>query len=164
MEIRAAKKEDAPRIMEIYDIGRRFMREHGNATQWDGGYPSRELVEEDIESGICHVCVDNGNIEGVFAFFIGTDPTYEKIYNGEWLDAAVGGVVHRIASSGNIRGVGSFCIRYACDRCDNLRIDTHADNYVMQGMLEKNGFCRCGIIYLPDSSPRIAYQRVNKNA
>ena len=37
--------------------------------------------------------------------------------------------------------------------------DTHADNAVMQRLLEGAGFVRCGIIYTDDGSPRIAYQK-----
>ena len=47
--------------------------------------------------------------------------------------------------------------------CGNLRIDTHEKNIPMQGCLAKNGFARCGIIYLEDGDPRIAYQKVIKN-
>ncbi len=32
---------------------------------------------------------------------------------------------------------------------------------VMQKVFEKNGFKRCGIIYVEDGTPRIAYQREN---
>ena len=53
-----------------------------------------------------------------------------------------------------------------CDYCkedfDNLRIDTHDDNKKMQHLIEKNGFIRCGIIYVYDGSPRIAYQYIKK--
>ena len=51
------------------------------------------------------------------------------------------------------------CIRFAYERCGNLRIDTHEKNIPMQRCLAKNGFARCGIIYLEDGDPRIAYQK-----
>ena len=160
MNIRKANLQDIERIMELYDIGRRFMREHGNSSQWSGGYPPLELVRGDIEKGICHVCEVDGRIEGVFVFFIGEDPTYQVIYEGHWLRDGESGVVHRIVSTGVVRGIGSFCMQYAYERSGNVKIDTHADNTVMQGMLEKNGFVRCGIIHLADGSPRIAYQKI----
>jgi predicted GNAT family N-acyltransferase len=31
----------------------------------------------------------------------------------------------------------------------------------MQQLLTKLGFVRCGIIYVDDGTPRVAYQRVN---
>ena len=42
----------------------------------------------------------------------------------------------------------------------NIRIDTHKDNKIMQGLLARHGFSYCGIIYLKNGSPRLAYQRV----
>jgi RimJ/RimL family protein N-acetyltransferase len=41
-----------------------------------------------------------------------------------------------------------------------VRIDTHADNKVMQHVLEKRGFRRTGIIYLENGDPRIAFEKV----
>lgn len=69
------------------------------------------------------------------------------------------GVVHRIASSGKRKGSASFCLNWALEQCGCLRIDTHHDNIVMQNLLKKNGFQYCGIIYLEDGSPRLAYQK-----
>ena len=45
---------------------------------------------------------------------------------------------------------------------DNLKIDTHEDNYVMQNMLKKCGFTPCGTIYLEDGEPRIGFQKTEK--
>ena len=35
--IRKAEKEDLPRIYEIYETARQFMRENGNHAQWEQG-------------------------------------------------------------------------------------------------------------------------------
>lgn len=43
-------------------------------------------------------------------------------------------------------------------RWGNLRIDTHADNHTMQHLIQKHGFQKCGIVYVEDGTPRIAYQ------
>ena len=40
----------------------------------------------------------------------------------------------------------------------HLRIDTHADNHIMQHLILQCGFTRRGIIYVRDGSPRIAYE------
>ena len=42
-------------------------------------------------------------------------------------------------------------------RRDNIRVDTHRDNIVMQRLVEKLGFSRRGIIYIADGTERIAY-------
>ena len=159
MEIRKARMEDLPILLGIYADARQYMRENGNLHQWGGGYPSKELVEQDITDGVCHVCTDGGEIVGVFVYFEGEDPTYQNIYDGAWLNGEPYGVIHRIAVAKHCKGVASFCFAYAFARCKNVKIDTHRDNIPMQRSLEKNGFLRCGIIYLANGDERIAYQK-----
>ncbi len=159
MEIRKANLADLPRMMEIYADARAYMRDHGNATQWAGGYPSEERICEDIGAGESYVCVEDGDILGVFCFFIHKDPTYDVIYEGSWLNDEPYGVIHRIAVAKHRRGVASFCYEFALSKCPNLRIDTHRDNIPMQNSLIKNGFQRCGIIHLQNGDPRIAFQK-----
>ena len=53
------------------------------------------------------------------------------------------------------------CIEWAFAQCGHLRIDTHPDNTVMQDLLAKTGFTRCGVIHVvEDDNPRFAYERV----
>ena len=56
-------------------------------------------------------------------------------------------------------GVGTRCIQWAMEQSGHVRIDTHVDNTVMQSLLLKLGFVRCGIIHVQeDPDPRIAYE------
>ena len=41
----------------------------------------------------------------------------------------------------------------------NIRVDTHKDNKSMQGLLLKNNYKYCGVIYLEDGSKRIAFEK-----
>ena len=67
----------------------------------------------------------------------------------------------RLASDSSEKGIDSFCIRWALEQCGHLRIDTHGDNKVMQGMLAKLGFTHCGTIYVyEDNDPRLAYEKI----
>ena len=103
----------------------------------------------------------NRLVVAVFFYIAGADiePCYAGIEDGAWLDPSPYGVVHRIASDGSVKGAGSFCIRWAYEQCGHLRIDTHPDNRVMQGLLAKLGFRRCGIIHVvEDNDPRYAYE------
>ena len=105
----------------------------------------------------------NGEMEAVFAFVLGPDPTYAKIEDGQWLnDALPYGTIHRLASAGKRPGVATDVINWCLEHCESLRADTHADNKIMQHLLEKNGFTRCGIIHVADGTPRIAYQRLSR--
>ncbi len=160
MKIRQAAGKDLGRIMEIYAYARKFMAENGNGTQWGNNRPSQAAVENDIEAGQSFVGVDDkGKIHFVFAFILGKDPTYAVIENGSWLNEKPYGVIHRIAGDGQVHGVLRECVGFCLDRCDNLRIDTHENNKIMQHLLAKNGFVKCGIIYLENGDPRIAYQK-----
>ena len=67
-----------------------------------------------------------------------------------------------IAGDGKTKGVGSFCINWAFEKCGNMKIDTHADNKPMQNLLLKLGFKKCGIIYIADGSQRVAFQKEKK--
>ena len=89
---------------------------------------------------------------------MGEDPTYRHIYDGAWLNDEPYGVIHRMATSGKQKGVSEACINWCFQRCGNIRVDTHRDNKVMQHILTKHGFQRCGIIYVKNGTERIAYQ------
>ncbi|MGI6013260.1 MAG: GNAT family N-acetyltransferase [Oscillospiraceae bacterium] len=162
MEIRVAERRDMIAILAIYEIARNYMRENGNPFQWGDSHPSAEMVEEDIALGRSYVLIGNdGNVHGVFVFIIGEDPTYHTIYEGQWLNDDTYGVIHRIASDGKQKGLFANAISFCKENCRNVRIDTHADNRTMQHLIEKNGFQRCGVIYIEDGSSRIAYQSVD---
>lgn len=159
MIIRQTKMEELNTVMEIYAIARGFMADTGNPIQWGDGYPREEMVRNDIEQGISYVAEVDGQIEAVFMYMFGDDPVYRVIENGNWLNDAPYGVIHRVASRGNVKGIGAKCILWGVDQCKNLKIDTHDDNKVMQHVLEKIGFTRCGRIYVEDGSPRVAFQK-----
>ena len=159
MEIRKTEMNDLSIILKIYDDARQYMRENGNLHQWAGGYPSREVVCADIDAGISYVCTEDDEIVGVFVFFEGEDPTYQRIYDGAWKNGRPYGVIHRIAVAKHCKGVASFCFAYAFAKCKNVKIDTHRDNIPMQKSLAKNGFTQCGIIYLASGDERLAYQK-----
>lgn len=159
MEIRKALLEEIPEIMNLYENARKFMVAHGNPSQWRKEYPSLELVTKDCKNGELYVCVFEEKLAGVFMFTMTPDVTYQEIFQGKWLNEKPYGTMHRMASSGIRKGVASFCLDWCFKKCGNVRGDTHENNYVMQNVFEKNGFQRCGIIYVADKTPRIAYQR-----
>ena len=158
---RGAVRGDLPQILKIYAHARAVMKESGNPTQWGDDFPPQELLEEDIDSNRLFLYVVNGQIEAVFAFILGADPTYAVIEDGQWLDDTLPyGTVHRLASAGKQKGVGKAVLDWSLEHCQSLRADTHADNKIMQHLLEKNGFTRCGVIHVRDGSPRFAYQKL----
>ena len=164
MIIRHAMEKDFERMMEIYAYARQFMEDHGNPNQWGPtNWPPENLIHEDIRREKSFVCEEDGRVVGVFFFDHGEniEPTYANIEDGEWIGDDDYGVVHRIAGDGSVKGIGTFCLNWAYEQCGHLRIDTHGDNVVMQNLLVKLGFARCGTIYVvEDNYPRFAYEKI----
>ncbi len=159
MKIRKAIQSDINSILKVYEVAREYMRQNGNPDQWGTDKPKKELLEDDIRKGELFVGENlDGNIHFVFAFILGDDPTYSYIENGDWLSDKPYGTIHRIASDGTVSGVVKTAVDYCRNIISNIRIDTHENNKTMQYVVEKLGFVKCGIIYIEDGTPRIAYQ------
>lgn len=154
-----AKEEDLPRIMEIYDIAKAYMRANGNPNQWNGAYPDPDTLRTDIEKQRLYVYKKDGRIHGVFMLLLEEEPTYAYIEDGSWREERPYGTIHRLAGDGEVRGLFAKCVAFCESKVKYLRADTHFDNHTMQHLLEKNGFERRGIIYLKNGDPRIAYQK-----
>ncbi len=156
--IRKATLADHAHIMRIYDIAKAYMRQNGNHTQWQNGYPFPELVTDDINDGNMYVvCTEEGRVCACFGLFEGADPTYAHI-EGAWASDTPYAAIHRVASDGTARGIFRQIFGYASKRYDHLRIDTHADNIPMQKVVTDCGFVYRGIIYVEDGTPRRAYE------
>jgi len=162
MLIRKACFNDINSIMPLFETARKFMTLSGNPGQWINGYPSKELILNNIEAGDFYVCVseDENELVGAFFYKFGNDVTYDKIYNGEWLNNEPYGVVHRLASNGKQKRLSDICFEWCSRQCCNIRVDTHRDNIVMQKALLRNGFKYCGIIYLTDGRERLAFHKI----
>lgn len=154
-----AKEADLPRILEIYDIAKAYMRANGNPNQWNGAYPEPETLRTDIEKQRLYVYKKAGSIHGVFMLLLEEEPTYAYIEDGSWREETPYGTIHRLAGDGEVRGLFAKCVAFCESKVKYLRADTHFDNHTMQHLLEKNGFERRGIIYLKNGDPRIAYQK-----
>ena len=141
------------------------MRADGNHDQWSApGFPDDSLLLRDIARGGGFV-ISSGAGGGVekslvayFALLPSPEPTYDYI-DGAWLTDEPYGVIHRSASYPDVHGVFSAIIDFAAARYPHLRIDTHRDNRIMQHVIAAAGFTYCGIIWLPDGTERLAYER-----
>ena len=169
MEIRKSKLGDIPALTDLFGEARGTIALLG-IDQWQDGYPTREIVEEDIALGRSYCIVIDGKICGTFVLVDDGEPTYDKIYEGHWQtgdDSKDYVAIHRVAVSVKMRGKGisTALIDYAKTHAlalgrSALRIDTHEGNVVMRRMLEKHGFKYCGVIYLENGDPRVAYEKV----
>ena len=149
-------------IMSVMAAAKQIMRQSGNMQQWGEGYPSEAVIRADMEKAGGYVIEDEGRVAGYFAFLPSPEPTYARIYEGEWLDdVRPYHVVHRIASYPEVHGVFSSIMDFCFRHDSNIRIDTHRANTIMQHNVTKHGFSYCGIIYLASGDERLAYQRLS---
>ena len=171
--VRPAQKADIPRIMTVLEAAKGIMRSSGNTGQWVNGYPSEDVIAEDIARGYGFVVEemempeetglvrDAAVIVGYFAYIPSPEPTYVRIYDGAWLDDDLPyHVVHRIGSTPGSHGVFEAIMSFCFSGDPNIRIDTHRDNHIMQHCIQKAGFSYCGIIYLASGDERLAYQKI----
>ena len=161
--IREARPTDMPEIMQVMDAAKQIMRQSGNLHQWEEGYPSEAAIKADMEKRGGFVIEESRKVVGYFAFLPSPEPTYERIYEGKWLDDEQPyHVVHRIASYPDVHGIFSDIMDFCFAHDTNIRIDTHRDNKIMQHNIQKHGFTYCGIIYLLSGDERLAYQKIGK--
>jgi ribosomal protein S18 acetylase RimI-like enzyme len=170
MVFRKAEERDIDAIEAIMAEARRFMAENG-VVQWVNGYPSRADVAADVAAEDCWVMEDELGVCASVTVITEGEPTYDRIYGGEWLTGSGTRYIamHRVAVADRMRGKGvaPMMVEAVGERAcregfESIRIDTHRDNRAMQRMLEKTGFRRCGIIYLANGSERIAFERVER--
>lgn len=172
MILRRTERSEIDRVLEILSEGRRAIARLG-IDQWQDGYPSRAVIESDVERGISYVLFHGDSVEGTVVMMTDREPTYDVIYDGKWQteDSAPYFTIHRIALGDRLRGKGaaSFIVDAAVEAaresgCVSVRVDTHRGNLAMRKMLEKNGFVYCGVILLDDSGlesrERVAYERL----
>lgn len=170
MNIRKTTPADLSVLMPIFEEARGTIARLG-INQWQNGYPNREVIEEDISCGRSYVVEVNGAVCGSFALIDDGEPTYDRIYNGAWLTGDDGEyiAIHRVAVAVASRGTGisTAILEYALHAAQkmnrqSIRIDTHEGNVVMRRMLEKHNLRYCGVIYLENGEPRVAYEKETK--
>ncbi|WP_409482493.1 hypothetical protein P5008_07880 [Helcococcus ovis] len=158
--IRLAKIDDFNSILDVYKIARTLMKETGNPNQWGDNRPTEEAVLEDIKASKMYVIEENTEILGLFSL---QDFDYDYVnIDGKWLNDEKYIVIHKVASSGNKKGIFSEIINYVSSKTKNIRIDTHEDNKVMQKLLVDNGFTYCGVVFIEGKLKRRAYHLVIK--
>jgi len=155
--------KDGESLMEVFAAAKGIMAADGNVNQWIDGYPSLDIVQSDIEKDGGFVVEDDGKIVAYFAFLPSPEPTYDKIYDGKWLDDSKPyHVIHRIASFPEVHGIFQSIMEFCFAKERNIRIDTHRDNKIMQHNIEKHGFKYCGSIHLANGDERLAYQKMTE--
>ena len=157
--IRLAHPADLPCLQQLFAHARQFMADTGNPNQWPSNYPSKTQLNEDIISRSCFMVEQDNLCVATFVLKTDEEPAYQNIHDGEWTDNRPYITIHRIASTGQCKGILHQAVKFAISQYHrNIRIDTHHDNAIMQRAIQKEGFRYCGLVHYEHAGERLAYQ------
>ncbi|MFD1420294.1 GNAT family N-acetyltransferase [Lactiplantibacillus songbeiensis] len=153
MYFKKATLDDIDTIIDILSDGRNQLAEAG-VNQWQGDYPSRNQITEDIMGGSAYLFNEDDHATvGAVAVVPSPDTTYDTA-KATWLNTTEPyRVIHRVAihSSKAGHGYATQLFEKMIDHIirrhpeiKSIRIDTHADNLPMQHLIAKMGFERVG--------------------
>ncbi len=132
--------------------------------QWQRGYPNRVSVERDVEIEAGRVLtLDSGEIVAYGALIYTGEPAYNDLTGGEWLSDGEYAVIHRLCVASEYVGQGysrEFMLHAqveAAEKVASMRIDTHPENKIMQGLISSLGYTYCGDVVI--ESRRLAYEK-----
>lgn len=167
MKIELSTNENLKDVLNIINQAKLYMKENG-INQWNEDYPKIESLENDILNKNSYIVKDGEKIIGTFVLIFGDEKNYQKI-EGNWKTDLPYGTLHRVAVDNLYKGKGiaKFILDFAERKAKeknifSLRIDTHRDNLSMRRFIEKSNFDFCGIIYVEDGSPRVAFEKILK--
>ena len=165
LHFRRGSASDVDMVMTLVADAQDWFRKQG-IDQWQDGYPTRQIIEADIENGYNYIVEYKGVEIATFAVAFDGEPTYDTIERGEWLNNNDYAVVHRIMVADTMRrkGVAREILAFVERLCEergvrDIRIDTHRDNRAMLAMLKKLGYRRCGTIMLTSGALREALHK-----
>lgn len=163
MVLRKADTSDTIRIWKILEQAIEQRKQDGS-DQWQNGYPNEQTVQNDIAEGIGYVLIENDQIIAYAAIIFGIEPAYTEI-KGKWLSNDDYVVVHRVATSNEVkgRGIATQLFRMIEDlaireKVFSIRVDTNFDNIPMLKILDRLDYTYCGEIFFNGAS-RKAYEK-----
>ena len=160
---RKAEAADLGAIMEIVRQARNSLKKH-RVDQWQGEYPTEELLRSDIENGVCHVLCYKQEIAAFLVLTPGPEEGYDELTDGKWHSEMPYAVAHRSAVKSDFRGTGTS--KALLDAVETLaremgatavRTDTHRKNKAMKELLGKCGYRFAGNVMVfsePGHDPR----------
>ncbi|MGO2764080.1 MAG: GNAT family N-acetyltransferase [Pseudolactococcus laudensis] len=161
--IEKAKLTDLSEIVAVIESARAYLKAQG-IDQWQkSAYPAMSDIRTDIENDVAYVLKVAGKVAAYGAVIAGFDPAYDLI-QGAWRNDNHDYVtVHRMAVSTAFRGqaLGQRFLTSVFETFStyqDFRVDTHPDNQIMQHILTKLGFEKCGVVMFEGA--RWAYQKV----
>lgn len=166
MRFRKSTYDDISEIMNLVNQAKEYLKIQG-INQWQDGYPNENVIRNDISNGESYVLIYEDRVVGSSTICFSGEKTYNEIFNGQWLTNDNYIVMHRVVVHNDFKGRGLFgeiiCKAEevaSLNNVNSIKIDTHKENLAMQKALTKNGFIKCGIIYLENNDERIAFEKI----
>jgi ribosomal protein S18 acetylase RimI-like enzyme len=171
--IRKASIKDLDDILLIVEDARELSRSL-KSKQWLGkdGYPNAQTFNKDISNNELYVYVTNNMIVGFCAISLKPEPTYFKIYEGQWLTSNQPYIVfHRLAIKKQYygKGIGLELLKFAEalaieNKINSIRLDTAKENQPMRRLVDKLNYKYCGLIklgkYQGEEDNRLAFEKI----
>lgn len=168
LTFRKAVPDDLPGMLALVGQARAYIATLG-IDQWQDGYPSEDILAEDIQLGRIYVYDDDGAIASITVMTEQPEPIYDTL-EGEWQSNEPYLTIHRMALDDAHRhgGLAAKIVEQAVSMAKSMRLsavraDTHRGNAVMRRFLEKSGFSERGIVTyeMKAGDPlRVAYERL----
>lgn len=135
--------------------------------QWNDTYPSKEILQKDIELQQLWKLTENNIIIGIIVLTKIEDQEYKSV---KWLSENRNNLyVHRLAVDPTFQGKGyaqklmSFAENYALDNgFSSIRLDTFSQNIRNQKFYQKRGYVKLEEIFFPNQSkhPFYCYEKI----
>ena len=158
------RKAKLPEIAEILELTRACGKEMASRGiyQWNDSYPSRTVLENDVDRNELYVLEDSGRLLGIIALTNLIDEEYKSV---SWLTPNHNNLyVHRLAIDPKYQGLGfaqhlmSFAEDFARKgNFTSIRLDTFSQNPRNQKFYEQRGYSRLGVVYFPNQSEHPFY-------
>ncbi len=164
ISLRVARAEGTGIAVGLIEQGKAFLKSLG-IDQWQNGYPDEACIKADIANRKGYFLCCGESISGYMCVDFDGEPAYDGL-QGRWLSDLPYVVVHRMVIDNNSksRGLASEAFRLVERLAQqrgvrSFRVDTDAENKIMQHLLAKNGFRYCGTINF-DNSEKIAFEKL----
>jgi ribosomal protein S18 acetylase RimI-like enzyme len=153
MKITKGKMDDLNKIVEMYIIARRDLKEN-DIHQWDYNDPSIQMLQKDIEAGNLYVARDGDRILGSVVLDENAEDEHEDI---EWnVEEGRAIYLHRLVVHLDYQGEGtgkllmSFADQFAKDHgYSSIRLDAYKENDIARNLYEQFGYEKAGKVYFP---------------
>ena len=166
LTFRKAVPDDLPGMLTLVRQAQAYIASQG-IDQWQDGYPSEDILAEDIRLGRIYVYDDDGAIASITVLTEEPEPVYDTL-DGEWQSTEPYLTIHRMALDDAHRhaGLAAKIVEHAVKMAKSMnltavRADTHRGNKVMRRFLEKSGFVERGLVIYEAKAGdplRVAYE------